>query len=79
MEDNFENIYYCVSNQKIYIFRNNYKILFVLNLKASSLKKKKSSKIIPKKKFEKLVWQWVIWPLELEFLIEEILIKTRNL
>lgn len=41
MEDNFENIYYCVSNQKIYIFRNNYKILFVLNLKASSLKKKK--------------------------------------
>lgn len=42
MEDNFENIYYCVSNQKIYIFRNNYKILFVLNLKASSLKKKKS-------------------------------------
>lgn len=40
MEDNFENIYYCVSNQKIYIFRNNYKILFVLNLKASSLKKK---------------------------------------
>lgn len=40
MEDNFENIYYCVSNQKIYIFRNNYKILFALNLKASSLKKK---------------------------------------
>lgn len=40
MEDNFENIYYCVSNQKIYIFRNNYKILFLLNLKASSLKKK---------------------------------------
>lgn len=40
MEDNFENIYYCVSNQKIYIFRNNYKILFVLNLKASSFKKK---------------------------------------
>lgn len=49
MEDNFENIYYCVSNQKIYIFRNNYKILFALNLKASSLKKKSLPRLFRKK------------------------------
>lgn len=54
MEDNFENIYYCVSNQKIYIFRNNYKILFVLNLKASSLKKKKK---VFQDYSEKKVWK----------------------